>query len=291
MSFLNSKIWREFQRSVGRDIFELNDDIYLVKMDLPFGKNYLYSPSPRAIEHLDEIKEIGRAQGMVFFKYEPMVTDYGLSRLDKRGWGKRTKDYGFVEAVKTLQPQRTVILDLNLDYDELLKQMHQKTRYNIRLSEKKFLELEKSEDLDVFWNLLQKTSKRTEFNTHTKEYYKKLLELKNVDLYFVKRYDDFVAGAIVISYNNTMTYLHGVSNYNLRKYMGPYFLHWELIKLAKRENMEKYDFWGIDEKKWPGVTRFKKGFGGEEVEYIGSYDYILKRMWYKVYELKNKFVS
>ena len=285
MSFLNSKIWREFQRSVGRDIFELNDKVYLIKMDLLFGKNYLYSPSPRAIEFLDEIKKIGRRKGSIFFKFEPMVSGFPLA--ERAGKFQVLSD-SFCKAVKALHPQKTIIIDLLKEQENLLKQMHQKTRYNIRLSEKKFLKLEKSDDIDVFWNLLQKTSKRTEFNTHLKEYYKKLLELKNVDLYFVKRYDDFVAGEIVISYNNTMTYLHGASNYNLRKYMGPYFLHWELIKLAKHENMKEYDFWGIDENKWPGVTRFKRGFGGKKVEYIGSWDLVFKPTWYWIYKTKNK---
>ena len=283
MGFLNSKIWREFQCRVGREIFELSDKVYVVKMDLPFDKNYLYSASPHATEYLNEIKKIGHAQSAMFFKCEPLIE-----------WTENNRQQitfersGFRKAIKAIQPQRTIILNLNFSQDDLLKQMHQKTRYNIHLSEKKFLVLEKSYNLNVFWDLLQKTSERTEFSTYPKEYYKKLLELKNVDLYFVKRYDDFVAGAIVISYNNRMTYLHGASNYNLRKYMGPYFLHWELIKMAKSKDMEEYDFWGIDEKKWPGVTRFKRGFGGREINYVGSWDLIFKPIWYWLYKMKNK---
>jgi len=73
MSFLNSKTWREFQRSVGREIFEINKDVYLIKMELPLGKNYLYSPSPRALDYLDEIKKIGQKQGSIFFKFEPLT--------------------------------------------------------------------------------------------------------------------------------------------------------------------------------------------------------------------------
>ncbi|OGZ58966.1 MAG: hypothetical protein A3E58_01340 [Candidatus Spechtbacteria bacterium RIFCSPHIGHO2_12_FULL_38_30] len=167
--------------------------------------------------------------------------------------------------------------------------MHKKTSYNIRLSEKKFLKVENSKDINAFWDLLKKTSNRSEFAVHPKEYYKKLIELENVDLYFVKTRDQFAAAAIVISYNNRMTYLHGASDYSLRKYMAPYFLHWELIKIAGREDMDEYDLWGIDEKRWPGVTRFKRGFGGKEVQYIGSFDLVFKPVWYWAYKFKNKF--
>ena len=71
--------------------------------------------------------------------------------------------------------------------------------------------------------------------------------------------------------------------------MAPYFLHWELIKIAGCEDMDEYDLWGIDEKRWPGVTRFKRGFGGKEVQYIGSFDLVFKPVWYWAYKFKNKF--
>ncbi|OGZ60697.1 MAG: hypothetical protein A3A00_02080 [Candidatus Spechtbacteria bacterium RIFCSPLOWO2_01_FULL_38_20] len=295
MSFLNSKTWREFQRSVGREIFEINKDVYLIKMELPLGKNYLYSPSPRALDYLDEIKKIGQKQGSIFFKFEPLTqrttqpSHEATAGTANKEQLTRLQNLGFRDAVKELQPQRTIILDLNVHHDELLGHMHKKTSYNIRLSEKKFLKVENSKDINAFWDLLKKTSNRSEFAVHPKEYYKKLIELENVDLYFVKTRDQFAAAAIVISYNNRMTYLHGASDYSLRKYMAPYFLHWELIKIAGREDMDEYDLWGIDEKRWPGVTRFKRGFGGKEVQYIGSFDLVFKPVWYWAYKFKNKF--
>ena len=72
MNFLNSLQWRKFQESVGRKIF-IFDDGYLIKLDIPLGKNYLYSNSPDALKYLEEIKGIGRAEGAIFFKWEPMT--------------------------------------------------------------------------------------------------------------------------------------------------------------------------------------------------------------------------
>ena len=73
--------------------------------------------------------------------------------------------------------------------------------------------------------------------------------------------------------------------------MAPHLLQWEMIKEAKVREYIKYDFWGIApkgsplEEKWAGVTRFKKGFGGEEVNYVGGYDFVLSTFWHGVYNL------
>ena len=79
--------------------------------------------------------------------------------------------------------------------------------------------------------------------------------------------------------------MHGASDHDYRALMAPYLLHWEVIKYAKEHGLSEYDLWGIDEKKWSGVTRFKKGFGGREVKYTGSYDYVFMPIWYRLYRL------
>ena len=72
--------------------------------------------------------------------------------------------------------------------------------------------------------------------------------------------------------------------------MAPHFLQWRQILEAKKRGKNRYDFWGIDEKKWPGVTRFKRGFGGKEITYIGAWDLIYRPIWYKIYNLARKVV-
>jgi lipid II:glycine glycyltransferase (peptidoglycan interpeptide bridge formation enzyme) len=67
--------------------------------------------------------------------------------------------------------------------------------------------------------------------------------------------------------------------------MAPHFLHWQQINEAKRRGCKKYDFWGIDEKKWPTLTRFKKSFGGERKEYVGAWDLIFDGKFYTVYKV------
>jgi lipid II:glycine glycyltransferase (peptidoglycan interpeptide bridge formation enzyme) len=67
--------------------------------------------------------------------------------------------------------------------------------------------------------------------------------------------------------------------------MASYLIQWEAILDAKIKGFKFYDFWGVDEKKWPGITRFKTGFGGKEVEYVGAWDYVFQPGWYWIYRI------
>ena len=72
--------------------------------------------------------------------------------------------------------------------------------------------------------------------------------------------------------------------------MAPYLLQWQQILEAKKRGCAEYDFWGINEKKWPGVTRFKKGFSGKEVGYPGAFDLIFQPIWYSLYKIVKKIL-
>jgi lipid II:glycine glycyltransferase (peptidoglycan interpeptide bridge formation enzyme) len=70
--------------------------------------------------------------------------------------------------------------------------------------------------------------------------------------------------------------------------MAPHLLQWHQIKYAKEKGFELYDFWGFDEKRWPGVSRFKLGFGGQTTKYPGTFDLILNKLWYFFYKIARK---
>lgn len=288
MNFLISSQWRQFQESAGRKTFDVGKDGYAVKMELPLGKSYLYSNYPDTPKHLDEIKKIAKQEGAVFIKFEPMALLQGEIR--------NLREFGFRHSLKELQPQRTIILDLIKDESQILAKMHQKTRYNIRLAGKRGIKISeaknKGEYFEEFWKLLSKTAQRDKFHTHTKEYYKKLLALDITKLYFAYKHGEGFhethAAAVAVFFGGRATYLHGASDYKYRRDMAPHLLHWKIIQDAKDAGMEEYDLWGIDKKKWPGVSRFKQGFGGREVEYIGSWDFPINKFWYTLYRWKNK---
>lgn len=282
--FLHSSQWKQFQKNIGRKTFDLGEGVFVVKLQLPwFGKSYLYSNFVEVFDKSEVIKEIANRENTIFLKVEPMLYNEELvSRLWQSGWRKSGKG---------LQPQRTTVVNLQMPEKSLLVGMRQKTRYNIRLAQKRGVEVKKSydklRDFEKFWQLLQHTAERDKFYTHTKNYYAELLNVEGTGLYFASKGQIPVASAIVMFYKNTATYLHGASSYEHRSLMAPYLLHWDIMQDAQKQGEKFYDFWGIDEEKWPGVTRFKRGFGGKEVQYIGSYDLPTQKIWYMVYRLKN----
>ncbi|MBI4158166.1 MAG: peptidoglycan bridge formation glycyltransferase FemA/FemB family protein [Candidatus Yanofskybacteria bacterium] len=319
-SFLQTTEWLKFQESIGHKTWRFDDGkirANIIQHKVRFGKNYLYIPHGPEIlfdnlsgglknevdNFLKYLKELAKENGSIFVKFEPLA-DVIVELVFRRGI-KRSKKY--------IQPQKTVILNLNLSEEELLSRMHYKTRYNIKVAERNRIRVEDSSDLDAFWELLKNTTKRDRFSSHNKEYYRKLLALNNnafkVDLVSAHYNNDLVAGAIILCYGDTAYYLHGASDHNRRQLMAPYALHWEIIKALKGSNSKPeksrggprvtstgfeirnskfYDMWGIDSRKWPGVTRFKLGWGGQRVEHPGSFDIPISRFWYFAYNLARK---
>jgi len=283
-SFLQSTNWLEFQKSLGREVWQI-DSILVIKHNLPFRKSYFYSPRCESKflseSFLNKIKEIAKQENTIFFKAESFDLARGKPDLEKFGFKKSTN----------IQPKKTLILDTSKSEQELLNQMHYKTRYNIKLADKKGISVKKDKSkFEDFWQLIQETSKRDSFRPHPKEYYRKMLEIPGIELFVAEFKGKIIAANVVVFYDKQAIYLHGASDYEYRNLMAPYLLQWEQIKEAKKRGCLEYDFWGIDERKWPGVTRFKKGFGGREVEYPGAFDLVFQPIWYKIYKIARKIL-
>ena len=299
-SFLQTEEWLKFQESVGHRVFRFDDGkikTNIIKYNLSLGKSYLYIPHGPEINlgHLKGglknelagfikyLKDLAKDNGAIFVKVEPL-SDIVIELLYRRG---------FKRSSKQIQPYKTVVLDLSLSEEHLLGKMHTKTRYNIKVAEKNGVIVKDSDDLKTFWKLMGKTTKRDRFASHPEAYYEKLLaNFKSDDMRtgLVMAYHNnvAVAGAIMMTYGDTCYYLHGASDYESRSLMAPYALHWENIKHLKEQGIKYYDLWGIDARKWPGVTRFTLGWGGDLKEHPGSFDLVINRFWYLVYLLARK---
>ena len=220
------------------------------------------------------------ADGKVFVRFEP---------LDD------AKIFGFKKTF-SVSPKTTLITSLEKSEEKLLSGFHQKTRYNINLAKRKGVKVEITNawELDIVWPLFEETSKRDGFRLHDKKHYEELLKLKSNNLKVflaVAFYENRpLAANIMVDFNGTRTYLHGASSNSNRNVMAPFLLHWELLKDARVKGLKFYDWWGIassDNPKdpWAGITRFKKGFGGEVVEYPGTFDFVFKPFCYWFYQL------
>ncbi len=298
-SFLQTEEWLEFQKSIGRPTWRFDNEkvvANIIQHDLPFGMNYLYIPHGPEI-HLDKItgglknelehfiayiRKIAKEQKSIFIKIEPLQ-DSVIELLYGAGLKKSSKE---------IQPHRSVIVDLEKSEDELLAEMHHKTRYNIKVAERHGLKLAVRKDLDTFWKLLEQTAKKDNFFTHPKEYYNKLCNMPGLmaETVFVEHDGQSIAGAIWLAYGDTAYYLHGAMDRDpkYKPMMAPYFLQWELIKTAKNYGMKHYDFWGIDAQKYPGVTKFKLNWGGRQVEHPGAFDLPIRKFWFLIYKILRK---
>ena len=285
---MQSPEWEKLQNSVGRKTWRIND-ILLIQHRLPLGFNYLYCPRPQTAEEVffAQVREVARLENSVFLKTDPA---HELAILT----GYKYKNSS------SLQPQKTTVLELQKTKEELLGRMHEKTRYNIRLAEKHGVEVKifqhpsSSAKSNLFWNFILKTAKRAGFSPHVRSYYDKLFALNSEsfsnELFLAEFRGEVLAMALINFYRPVLvaTYLHGASVREHKEVMASYLLHWRVIEETKKRGFSFYDFWGMDEKKWPGVTRFKSGFGGEAVVYPPTLDVIYRPWWYKVYSLVKK---
>lgn len=316
--FLQSWAWGQFQHSVGRQVrrygfFDRGHMIGTANVlihRLPFGRSYWYVPRGPVVKKIkdhnekamiEEVVKQAREAGAMFVRVE---LPYKVAEVGEIQNARQ---------VKSTQPQDTLYLDLSKSETELLAQMHEKTRYNIRLAQKKGVTVRKGtkDDLVHFWRINQETTARDEFASHSRTYYEQMfsqLPEKMMYLYLAEFEGRVIAANLVIHYGDTATYLHGASSNTSRNVMAPHLLQWQQIVDAQKAGMHWYDFWGVAPEAqslehksvsaqeqevsthpWAGITRFKKGFGGEIVHFTSAVDIPIKPLLYTLYTLARRF--
>lgn len=239
-----------------------------------------------------------------------------LPSLEERSQYRRTIPCRL--APDNIQPPDTVLVDLSAPVEEILSRMKSKWRYNIRLAEKKGVEVRRcgAEAIDVFYSLYETTSRRDGIAIHHKGYYQDLLRrsavganLENdtnggatssletslhevparVDLYVASYRDEPLAAIITLFSGREAVYLYGASSNSHRNLMPAYLLQWRAMQDARAAGCMVYDLYGIpptDDPEHPmhGLYRFKTGFGGQNVHRPGSVDIPLSSL-YRFYVL------
>lgn len=269
----------------------------IVKKALGGGCGYWYSPRGAIFKSglAEEKKE--EAEQFLYEEIRKIDKRMAFLRVEPK---ETVRNHQFkIKKTLDLQPKQTLILDLDQSEDELLKAMHQKTRYNINLAAKKDIGIKEGgiADFPEFWRLMNLTGARDDFRLHEAKHYLNLLSGQKADdksgndfirLYLASYNGKNIAAGLFCFWGDKATYMHGASDNEFRNVMAPYLLQWSMIRKAKSEGYRYYDFYGIDEKKWPGVTRFKLGFGGRIESYPGTYDVIFRPVWYGLYGLIRK---
>ena len=310
--FIQSWPWGQFQKKFSRKVFYLAEfknkkplfQSVIIKHPLPFGKNYLYCPRGPIIDRkldfdglkkiflnfIETIYTIAHEETAIFFKLEPP------QNWSQPNFQKLLQETRFNISDKSIQPNQTILLDLKKSELEIQSKLKPKTRYNIKLALRHNVSIKEEGELEKFWSLLNQTAKRDKFKTHPKAYYQQLIESfpqkhskgPFVKLFFAQQNQRTIASALYMFHFPVVYYLHGAFDYNYRALMAPFLLHWKVIREAKAKGFTTYDFWGIDSKRWPGVTRFKEGFGGKTVQFPGSFDLVFDQRFYKLYQTAQK---
>lgn len=222
--------------------------------------------------------QIGKKEGYAFIRMSP-VQEYQEGRVECY------RKLGFRTAPIYMHAERIWVLQLDKTEEELLADMRKTTRYLIRRAPKDGVIIEKrNEELAIedFQKLYTETATRESFTPFSKEFVNsEFIEFNktgNADYFFGKVNDEYLASALIVYTKSTAFYHQGASRHS--KYPVPYALQWEAIKEAKRRGCKFYNFWGILQegrtpKAWSGLTLFKKGFGGTQIDYIPTQDYIL----------------
>jgi len=239
---------------------------------------------------LREVKKLAKQRGAIFLKIDPDIpsSDKELENyLKSRGFRSAETGKGF----EGVQPKYVFRLDISPDEETLMAQMHQKTRYNVKLAIKKGVKIRigTKADLPEFYRVLKETTERDKFLVRAYSYFEDMYdELHSVgmlELFLAEYEGKIIAGTLALIIGEKAWYLYGASSNSHRNVMPNYLIQWEMIRWAKSRGCTLYDFRGVpgqltEDNPLYGLYRFKKGFNGVYTEFIGEWDLVYRPVVY-----------
>lgn len=328
--FLQTWEWAQVKAKYGWEpipfVWENSAAVMILKRRIPIRGfaarlSVLYAPKGPLLDWanaslrqrvLDDLQSFAKKQGAIFLKLDPDI-DLGTgipgadgsteesggaelqSELTRRGW---------VYSSDQIQFRNSVLIDLTASEEETLARMKQKTRYNVRLAEKKGVTVRAgtTDDLSMLYKMYAETSVRDGFVIRDEDYYQTVWKIFMAHaqspipdsrfpsaIPLIAEVDNEpVAGLFLFMFAGRSYYVYGMSLEIHREKMPTYLLQWEAMRRAKSAGCAVYDLWGAPEtfdesdSMW-GVYRFKEGLGGRVVRTLGAWDYAPNKFWYKMY--------
>ncbi len=333
--FLQSVYWRKFQESVGRKAYdisasdengELTAFANIIEHKLPIVGDYFYIPRGPVFsifnfqfsifkQFLNDLIGSAKENNARWIRIEPVNDEILNLIIDNL-----PKDSKIKKSAVDMQPRELLVMDISKSEEELLAGMKQKTRYNIKLSQKRAVSVRvisnflrrggpiSKQYVEKFLELIKITAKRDRITAHQESYYRKMFETipsEILKLYIAEYEGKIIAANLVLFFGKTAVYMHGASDSEYRNVMAPYLLQWQAILDAKKAGCERYDFGGVRtqphlgpllikerevKSSWSGITKFKMGFAPdiEPIQFPGCYDIILKPARYNLYRALQK---
>jgi lipid II:glycine glycyltransferase (peptidoglycan interpeptide bridge formation enzyme) len=251
---------------------------------------------------LDDLNIIAKNERAIFIKIDPEIR-IGTGVPGQSGEGKAQGSESILDDIRSrgwrysddqIQFANTMVIDLSQSEDALLARMKPKTRYNVRLAERKGvnIRLGSMADMDILYQLYAETSLRDGFVIRSIEYYQALwsafLTAGMARILMAEVDGQPIAALILFIFQRKAWYLYGMSREAYRERMPNYLLQWEAIRQCKQAGCLEYDLWGapyqfVESDPLWGVYRFKDGLGGQVVRYIGAWDLPVKSTGYMLF--------
>ena len=318
-SFLQSQDWGRFQLEVGHTVIP-HDGYQFFETTVPFGK-YLYCPHPTiasAQEYLASTEVLAKQEQAWFVRVEPNEGSAAfpenssisptLSLQPEHTWHVPLADDATMQAAMHQKTRYNI-------------RVAEKNGVKVSFSQS-------PDAVAPLLHLLKQTADRAEIRLHPASYYQKMLQLLGADPFEMSsraeserselnqedkisrsaRNDNRfgvevalaehdgvnVAGALLGWWGDTVIYLHGGSNYERRSLMAPHLLHWTAMQRARDAGRTTYDMGGVspegeENHQWAGISRFKRGFGGQTITYPPAVDIVYNKLAYQAYGMARKF--
>jgi peptidoglycan pentaglycine glycine transferase (the first glycine) len=279
---------------------------------LPTGLSMVYVPKGPLLDDwgdaalrqrvFEDLMAIAKRERAIFIKIDPDVRlGTGIP-----GHSDETNDLigeavlhdlracGWHYSGEQIQFANTFMIDLGQDEEQLLARLKQKTRYNIRLAERKGVEIRPGSvaDMELLYHLYAETSLRDGFVIRSFDYYQALwsafLKAGMARIFIAEVDREPVAALVLFLFQRKAWFLYGMSRDTHREKMPNYLLQWEAIRQCKRAGCLVYDLWGapyqfVETDPLWGVYRFKEGLGGQVVRHIGAWDLPVQQTRYRLF--------
>lgn len=291
---LQSFEWGEFRKQTGVKVVR-EGGLQITIHKIPYTPwNVGYCPKTAMLHKRDvaTLNKVAKEYNCIYIKCEPKVEVHEHPQVEDE-----LRGLGFVQG-RSLFTKFNFVLDVRPSVNELLASFKQKTRYNIKVAEKKGVTAgidNSPEAFEKYLRLTEETTKRQKFYAHSRNYHKKMWEILHkagiAHLIVAKYQGEIITTWVLFKFHDTLYYPYGASTREHREVMANNLVMWEAIKLAKAWNCSYLDMWGAlgpeaDPKDpWYGFHTFKSGYGARHVEYIGTWDYVAMPMLYKIYKV------
>ena len=254
---------------------------------------------------LAELQKLAKKECAIFVKLEPFFAKQSDNKKEFENTIKLLRENGCVRG-KMLYKPTSFWIDLTKSESDLMQSFHPKTRYNIRLAQRKDVRVREDnsdEAFESYIRLTRETVKRQRFYAHSEKYHRLMWKFLHKDptkskgklsepnlrfrepqgsekalksrrpiarLLTATYKKEVITAWILFVWHDFLFYPYGASSTKHKKVMANNLMMWEALRFGQKMKLKTFDLWGRDEGK--GYTRFKEGYNPKVVEFPGSWD-------------------